>query len=338
MQIDACRVGGVNENIAILLLAAKFGVPVCPHAGGVGLCEMVQHLAMFDYLAVSGTTEGRMIEYVDHLHEHFVDPVRIEAGHYVAPRGTGRRRADPSGVGRRVPVSRRSTVDRVDWFRFRAGGKRWRASASDRRAGGRTAATARSSSRMRSRRLPGPGQVRIDVAYTGICGTDLHILHGAMDHRVTMPAVIGHEMSGRIAEVGPDVADWAIGDPVTVMPLDWCGECPACQRGHSHICQRLNFLGIDSPGSMQSSWTVPSRRAGAAAADLSLRTRRARRADGRRRARRPPGRRGRRRAGRRRRRRPGRHPGRAGRPRRRRRRGGAGARRAPPWQWPPRSA
>ena len=74
VQIDACRVGGVNENIAIMLLAAKFGVPVCPHAGGVGLCEMVQHLAMFDYLAISGTTEGRMIEYVDHLHEHFVDP------------------------------------------------------------------------------------------------------------------------------------------------------------------------------------------------------------------------------------------------------------------------
>jgi L-fuconate dehydratase len=89
VQIDACRVGGVNENVAILLLAAKYGVPVCPHAGGVGLCEMVQHLAMFDFLAISGTTEGRMVEYVDHLHEHFVDPVRIEAGHYVAPRAPG---------------------------------------------------------------------------------------------------------------------------------------------------------------------------------------------------------------------------------------------------------
>ena len=76
VQIDACRVGGVNENIAILLLAAKFGVPVCPHAGGVGLCEMVQHLAMFDFVAVSGTWTDRVIEYVDHLHEHFVDPVR----------------------------------------------------------------------------------------------------------------------------------------------------------------------------------------------------------------------------------------------------------------------
>ncbi|MFJ3779991.1 L-fuconate dehydratase [Streptomyces sp. NPDC090075] len=85
VQIDSARVGGVNENIAILLLAAKFGVPVCPHAGGVGLCEMVQHLSMFDYVAVSGTVEDRVIEYVDHLHEHFVDPVRIVDGRYLAP-------------------------------------------------------------------------------------------------------------------------------------------------------------------------------------------------------------------------------------------------------------
>ncbi|MER5301804.1 enolase C-terminal domain-like protein [Streptomyces lasiicapitis] len=89
VQIDSARVGGVNENIAILLLAAKFGVPVCPHAGGVGLCEMVQHLSMFDYVAVSGTTEDRVIEYVDHLHEHFVDPVRIADGHYLAPTPPG---------------------------------------------------------------------------------------------------------------------------------------------------------------------------------------------------------------------------------------------------------
>ncbi|GAA5189981.1 enolase C-terminal domain-like protein [Rugosimonospora acidiphila] len=88
-QIDACRVGSVNENLAILLLAAKYGVPVCPHAGGVGLCEMVQHLAMFDYVAVSGSTENRMIEYIDHLHEHFVEPARVADGHYVAPRGPG---------------------------------------------------------------------------------------------------------------------------------------------------------------------------------------------------------------------------------------------------------
>jgi L-fuconate dehydratase len=89
VQIDACRVAGVNENIAILLLAAHFGVPVCPHAGGVGLCEMVQHLAMFDFLAVSGSTEGRMLEYVDHLHEHFVEPVRVHNGHYQTPRLPG---------------------------------------------------------------------------------------------------------------------------------------------------------------------------------------------------------------------------------------------------------
>jgi len=89
VQIDAARVGGVNENLAILLLAAKFGVPVCPHAGGVGLCEMVQHLAMFDYLSVSGTMEDRVIEYVDHLHEHFVTPVRIANGRYLAPAEPG---------------------------------------------------------------------------------------------------------------------------------------------------------------------------------------------------------------------------------------------------------
>ncbi|MDG9675968.1 enolase C-terminal domain-like protein [Micromonospora sp. DH14] len=89
VQIDACRVAGVNENLAILLLAAKFGVPVCPHAGGVGLCELVQHLAMFDFVALSGSTEDRAIEYVDHLHEHFTDPVRLNGGRYLAPTAPG---------------------------------------------------------------------------------------------------------------------------------------------------------------------------------------------------------------------------------------------------------
>jgi L-fuconate dehydratase len=89
LQIDATRVAGVNENIAMLLLAAKFGVPVCPHAGGVGLCEAVQHMAMFDLVAVSGTAEGRMIEFVDHLHEHFVTPVVVEGGRYLAPVAPG---------------------------------------------------------------------------------------------------------------------------------------------------------------------------------------------------------------------------------------------------------
>ena len=89
MQIDATRVGGVNENIANLLLAAKFGVPVCPHAGGVGLCEAVQHLSMFDYVALTGTMDGRMIEFVDHLHEHFVTPAVVRRGRYLAPTAPG---------------------------------------------------------------------------------------------------------------------------------------------------------------------------------------------------------------------------------------------------------
>ncbi|MGQ4490879.1 fuconate dehydratase [Streptomyces sp. 372A] len=89
VQIDAARVAGVNENLAILLLAAKYGVPVCPHAGGVGLCELVQHLSMFDYVAVSGTREDRVIEYVDHLHEHFTDPAVIVNGRYTAPASPG---------------------------------------------------------------------------------------------------------------------------------------------------------------------------------------------------------------------------------------------------------
>ncbi|RQX04514.1 zinc-dependent alcohol dehydrogenase [Micromonospora arida] len=104
---------------------------------------------------------------------------------------------------------------------------------------------------------PGPGQVRIEVAYTGICGTDLHIYHGDMDARVGDSAIIGHEMSGRIAAVGDGVTGWNIGQAVTVMPTRPCGRCAACRRGNSHVCHAMNFLGIDSPGAMQSSWTVP---------------------------------------------------------------------------------
>ena len=89
VQLDATRVAGVNENVTNLLLAARFGVPVCPHAGGVGLCEAVQHFSMFDFVAVTGTTEGRMIEYVDHLHEFLADPVVIRDGAYVAPMAPG---------------------------------------------------------------------------------------------------------------------------------------------------------------------------------------------------------------------------------------------------------
>jgi L-fuconate dehydratase len=113
IQIDAARVGGVNENLAILLMAKKFGVPVFPHAGGVGLCELVQHLAMADYVAISGSMEDRAIEFVDHLHEHFVDPVRIRGGRYLAPSTAGfsaemkpeslERYLFPSGAAWRTP-------------------------------------------------------------------------------------------------------------------------------------------------------------------------------------------------------------------------------------------
>ncbi len=88
-QLDACRLGGLNEVLAVLLMAAKFGVPVCPHAGGVGLCEYVQHISLFDYIAVSGSLENRVLEYVEHLHEHFIDPVVIRDGRYVAPQAPG---------------------------------------------------------------------------------------------------------------------------------------------------------------------------------------------------------------------------------------------------------
>ncbi|HLA78921.1 MAG TPA: enolase C-terminal domain-like protein [Vicinamibacteria bacterium] len=89
LQVDSCRMGGVNEVLAVLLMAAKFGVAVCPHAGGVGLCEYVQHLSLFDYVAVSGSLEGRVCEYVDHLHEHFVDPCQVRNARYLVPTAAG---------------------------------------------------------------------------------------------------------------------------------------------------------------------------------------------------------------------------------------------------------
>ncbi len=104
---------------------------------------------------------------------------------------------------------------------------------------------------------PAPGQVQIRVSHCGICGTDLHIFHGRMDHRVRVPQVIGHEMSGIVEAAGAGVS-WRPGDRVTVRPLDHCGDCPACRAGHSHICQRLKFIGIDSPGALQGLWTVPA--------------------------------------------------------------------------------
>lgn len=89
VQIDSCRLGGVNEILAVMLMAAKYNLPVCPHAGGVGLCEYVQHLSMIDYLCIAGTREGRVIEYVDHLHEHFKEPCVIENAAYMPPKASG---------------------------------------------------------------------------------------------------------------------------------------------------------------------------------------------------------------------------------------------------------
>lgn len=107
-------------------------------------------------------------------------------------------------------------------------------------------------------RAPGPGEAQIRVSHCGICGTDLHIFHGKMDHRVQMPQIIGHEMSGTLTALGEGVTGWAVGDRVTVRPLDSCGACPACLAGHNHICMKLKFIGIDSPGAMQGLWTVPA--------------------------------------------------------------------------------
>jgi 2-desacetyl-2-hydroxyethyl bacteriochlorophyllide A dehydrogenase len=105
---------------------------------------------------------------------------------------------------------------------------------------------------------PAPGQVRLRVSHCGICGTDLHLFHGNMDHRVTFPQVIGHESSAVIESVGDGIVDWRVGDRVTVRPLDPCGQCAACLRGYGHVCQKLKFIGIDAPGAMQGLWTVPA--------------------------------------------------------------------------------
>ncbi|MBB5866773.1 2-desacetyl-2-hydroxyethyl bacteriochlorophyllide A dehydrogenase [Allocatelliglobosispora scoriae] len=117
---------------------------------------------------------------------------------------------------------------------------------------------------------PAAGEVQIDVAFTGICGTDLHILHGDMDGRVAVPAVIGHEMSGTVARLGAGVDGWAFGDPVTVLPVLNCGACATCRAGHGHVCPRLTFIGIDSAGSMQQRWNVPARALVRLPADLDL--------------------------------------------------------------------
>jgi len=105
---------------------------------------------------------------------------------------------------------------------------------------------------------PAPGQVQIKVSHCGICGSDLHMFHGAMDHRFQVPHVFGHEMSGTVHAVGEGVKGFAPGDHVTVRPLDPCGICPACRAGYSHVCQRLKFIGFDAPGALQTLWTVPA--------------------------------------------------------------------------------
>ena len=118
---------------------------------------------------------------------------------------------------------------------------------------------------------PTSGEVQLKISHCGICGTDLHIYHGAMDARVQMPLVMGHEMSATVHKLGDGVVDYSVGNKVVVMPLAPCGDCPACAAGHSHICHNLDFLGIDTPGAFQSYWTVPAYTLHQMPAHLSLR-------------------------------------------------------------------
>ncbi|MCD6285255.1 MAG: alcohol dehydrogenase catalytic domain-containing protein [Anaerolineae bacterium] len=106
--------------------------------------------------------------------------------------------------------------------------------------------------------VPGPGEVQVKIAYAGICGTDLHIYHGVMDQRVAASQIMGHEVSGVVSALGEGVVGIEVGQMVTVMPLDPCNACPACEAGYSHICLNLKFLGIDTQGGFQSYWTVPA--------------------------------------------------------------------------------
>ncbi len=117
---------------------------------------------------------------------------------------------------------------------------------------------------------PGEDEVQVSVAYCGICGSDLHVFHGAMDARVGTHRVIGHEMSGKIIALGENIQGFDPGDPVVVRPLSACGDCPACQRGHAHICQILKVLGIDIDGAFQQIWTVPAHIIHKIPADLDL--------------------------------------------------------------------
>jgi len=118
---------------------------------------------------------------------------------------------------------------------------------------------------------PGSDEVQVRVAYCGICGTDLHLFHGRMDHRMQLPQVFGHEVAGTIEEIGANVRGYSVGTKVTVRPLQPCGECPACAAGNSHVCQKLKFIGIDQPGGMQALWTVPAHTLHRLPPDLPLR-------------------------------------------------------------------
>ena len=106
--------------------------------------------------------------------------------------------------------------------------------------------------------MPSAGEVQIDVAYCGLCGTDIHIFHGHMDKRTGDHRIIGHEMSGVIARLGPEVEEFEVGQNVVVRPLIHCGNCPTCRRGYEHICQNLKFIGIDTDGALQEKWNVPA--------------------------------------------------------------------------------
>jgi (R,R)-butanediol dehydrogenase/meso-butanediol dehydrogenase/diacetyl reductase len=117
---------------------------------------------------------------------------------------------------------------------------------------------------------PSPGQVRIRVSHCGICGTDLHLFHGTLDSRVRQPHVMGHEMSGVVDVVGEGVTGWKAGDRVAVRPLEYCGTCPACRAGHEHVCHTLKVIGVDLPGAMQGTCTVPARTLHALPESLSL--------------------------------------------------------------------
>ena len=189
LQIDAARVGGVNENLAILLLAAKFGVPVCPHAGGVGLCELVQHLSMFDFVAVSGAATGGSSSTSTTCTSTSSTP-RSSATAATSPR----RR--PVSAVRCTPPPSRTTSSlraRVD----EQGEVVTTGTRAARYVGGHTIDVTPADPRS-----PGPGEVQIDVAYTGICGTDLHIFHGDMDQRVTGRQFSATRCPDAIAAVG----------------------------------------------------------------------------------------------------------------------------------------